>query len=355
MSLLWADIPDRSLGYYNTDSSVLLDGLYAQWNGDIVDDPDPNISVGKVFKFDGSGTRLVRWILPATRTTVGMGCRVYISSIPTETDREPEVHQYRNASNGALCSIVISTTGSIQVMRGGRDDTLIAESAQDVISANAWRHIESEVFFSATVGTVKVWVEGVLVVDASGLNTSASGLPCAQVTSQMDADSTNSRTPTHIKDFFIRDDQGTVNNGQIGTVTVYYRPPTSDVSSGWTPSTGTDDFAVLDDAPPDDLTYISADDTPPAPSIMEMDDLPADVVAIRGIITLARAIKTDAGDGNIQVSLSPNGSDWDTGGDYAVTTSEAYYHDVSELSPATGVAWTPIEFNSAQIRLDRTV
>ena len=355
MSLIWADIPDRSLGVYGADDNLLTDGLYASWNGELVDDPDPNISVGKVMLLDGSGTRLARWILPATRTTVGMGCRVNISNIPTQTNREPEVHQYRNASNNALCTIVISTTGSIQVMQGTREGTLLAESAQDVISANAWRHIESEVFLNATTGTVKVWVEGVLVVDANTLSTSSEGLPCAQVAFQMDADNTNARTPTHLKDIFIRDDQGSVNNSQIGTVTVYYRPPTSDVSSGWTPSTGTDDWDLLDDSPPNDATYISADDTPPAASIMETDSLPADVVSIRGIISLARSLKTDAGDGNIQVSLSPNGTDWDTGGDYSVTTSEAYYHDVSEVSPTTGVAWTPIEFASLQIRLDRTV
>jgi hypothetical protein len=358
MSLIWCDIPDRSVGIYGANHTLLTQGLYAQSTVTLVDDPDPNIgAAGKVANFfSGSeDDEVLRFILPGTRTTVGMGGRLFLANIPTETDREPPFHQYRNASNGNLVTIVVSTTGSIQVMRGTSSGTLIAESAQDVIPAQSWRHIESEVFFSATDGTVKVWVEGQLVIDEDTLNTSAAGLPCAQVAWGNEEDNVGGETNVYMKDIFLRDDQGTVNNSQIGPCTVYYRPPSSDISSGWTPSSGTSDYELLDESPPDDAGYISADDSPPAPSIMGMDDLPADVVAIRGIISVARALKTDSGDGNLQVSLSPNGVDWDTGADNAVSTTESYYHDVSELSPATGVAWTPTEFNAARIRLDRTV
>lgn len=355
MSLIWADIPDRSVGIYNTATGITTDGLYAQFSLGFYDDPDPAIgSAGKVMGQEGgSGDRVVRWILPATRTEVGMGCRVYVPNVPIEADRAVAVHQYLNAVNSAIVTAVISPVGSIQIRSGNYEGTILAETAQDVIPANSWRHVETEITFNATTGTAKVWIEGVLVLNATGLNTGSA--PCAQVGFRSDADSGNGRTTVYYKDIFIRDGEGSVNNDKIGPCTVYYRPPSSDISSGWTRSSGTEDFALLDDSPPVDTDYISADDTPPAASIMGMDDLPADVVAIRGIITVARALKTDSGDGNLQVSLSPNGTDWDTGADNAVSTTESFYHDVSELSPATANAWTPSEFNSARIRLDRTV
>lgn len=356
MSLIWCDIPDRSQGLYGTNRSLMLDGLYAQiGDAELVNDPDPNIgSAGRVIRmYSGAGdiTQL-RWILPGLRNEVGMGCRFYTANIPVDPGVEVEVHQYRNAGNTNLVSIVVSTTGSIQVCSGGRGGAVLAESAQDVISADAWRHIESEVTFSATVGTAKVWIEGVEVINATGLNTGS--VDCAQVSFTHNDDGAGFGTRCYIKDLFIRDGLGTTNNGQIGPVTVYKLDPNADVSSGWT-STGSSDFDVLDDAPPNDASYIEAGDPPPAASIMEMTDLPSDVVGVRGVISVMRGIKTDSGDGNIQVGLSPNGTDWDDGTDYAMTTTEAYYHDVSEISPATSASWTPTEVNSARIRLNRTI
>lgn len=358
MSLLWCDIPDRSLGLYDDSEAPMTEGLYAERRGNLVDDPDPNIgSSGKVFDLVGGTAAfpgIMRWVLPAPRGEVGMGCRVWLENVPLSFDSAPDFMSYRDAGNTEIFTFIVTSTGAIQALRGSRDSgTVVGTSAQDLIPAKSWRHVETEVIFSTTVGEARVWVEGVLVLELTGINTTSTGNDCAQVAFKNKPSNTTVYTTTYVKDLFIRDGLGTANNGQIGPCTVYYRPPTSDVSSGWT-STGASDFGVVDESPPNDTDYISADDTLPAPSIMEMDDLPGDVVAIRGIVTVARALKTDSGDGNLQVSLSPNGIDWDTGADNAVSTTESYYHDVSELSPDTGAAWTPTEFNSARIRLDRT-
>lgn len=354
MSLIWCDVPDRSLGLFGADASLATEGLYAQLTFDLSDDPDPAIgAAGKVWRPSGSGDKLARWILPGARSEVGMGCRVFLDNIPVSENREVAVHQYRSAANANLVTVVVSTSGSIQVMSGSYTGALLAESAQDVVPAESWRHIESEIVFDGVAGTAKVWVEGVLVIDASNLNTGA--LQCGQVAFVSNVDGGNGRTVVHYKDIFIRDDTGTVNNSKIGPCTVYYRPPESDISSGWAKSSGTEDWSLLNDSPPVDTDYISASDALPAPSIMGMGDLPADVVSIRGIVSVARALKTDSGDGNLQVSLTPDGANYDLGADNPVSTTESYYHDVSELSPATGVAWTPTEFNAAYIRLNRTV
>lgn len=354
MSLLWADIPDRSDGIYGTDTSLFLDGVYASFNGSVVDDPDPAIgAAGKVVRLSGSNQRLLRWILPGTRTQVGMGCRTWLDFIPSQTDREPEIHQYRDAGNNPIVSIVISTTGSIQVHAGERSDTLLGESAQNVVTANSWRHIESDVIFDAAVGEVRVWIEGALVLELLNVNTGAT--PCGQVAWVMEADATNGTTPTHIKEIFVRDGLGTTNTGQMGQVGVYFLRVNEDISSGWTTSSGTDEFDLLDDSPPVDTDFISADDSLPAPSIMGLENLPADIVNVRGLISIARSLKTDSGTGNLQVSLTPNGVDYDLGADNPITTTETYTYDVSELSPDTGLNWTPIEVDSLNIRLDRTL
>ena len=92
----------------------------------------------------------------------------------------------------------------------------------------------------------------------------------------------------------------------------------------------------------------------PDPDIVGFTNLPADVTSVKGLMALYRAAKTDGGDGKMQVSLSPNGTDWDDGTDRALTTAQSYYWDTSEVSPDTSGPWTVSEVNALQGKLNRT-
>lgn len=105
---------------------------------------------------------------------------------------------------------------------------------------------------------------------------------------------------------------------------------------------------------PQDLSYLSADDTPPAPMQFALQDLPPDVTSVRAILPVVRARKIDGGDGNIQTSLISNG-DFANGADRPITTAFTYYFDVDELSPDTGNPWTPVEFDAATSQISRTL
>lgn len=104
-----------------------------------------------------------------------------------------------------------------------------------------------------------------------------------------------------------------------------------------------------------DGSYLSASDTATTPMSFEFDNLPDDVTSVRGLIMVSRHKKSDGGDANIQMALSPNGTDWDSGADRPITTAFQYDFDVSEASPDTALAWTPIEVNNLKGRIDRTV
>lgn len=93
----------------------------------------------------------------------------------------------------------------------------------------------------------------------------------------------------------------------------------------------------------------------PDPDIVSFTDLDADVTSVKGIMSIQRAAKTDGGDGNLQVSLSPNGTDWDDGTDTPLTTAQTYHWDTSEVSPASAGPWLPAEVNTLQGKLNRTL
>ena len=106
---------------------------------------------------------------------------------------------------------------------------------------------------------------------------------------------------------------------------------------------------------PTDASFISADDTLPAAAEMTLSALPEDTTTVRGLISIVRAMNSDGGDGNLQVSLTPNGTDYAAGLDRVLTTAATFYKDVSVTSPDTATAWTPAEVNSLRIKFNRTV
>jgi hypothetical protein len=106
---------------------------------------------------------------------------------------------------------------------------------------------------------------------------------------------------------------------------------------------------------PTDTSYISAADTLPAAAKFNMTDLPPDITSIRAAVSIGRMKKIDGGDCDMQMALSPNNTDWDSGTDRNITVADTWHWDVSHLSPATGVSWTPTEINNLIMRVDRTL
>jgi hypothetical protein len=159
-----------------------------------------------------------------------------------------------------------------------------------------------------------------------------------------------------LKDFVMWDGLGDVANDFIGPCGVYYLPPTSDVSSGWSRTGGASDFGILDNVPPNDASYISAEEDPeiPAPCIVTCAPLPDDIVAVRAVLPIIRARKSDGGEGKLQMSLVSEG-DEDLGADRAISTAFTYWWDVSHYDPSTLAPWAPGAVDNVQFKINRTL
>lgn len=356
MTMVWADFPSGSDGIYGATTSDMLDGIWGELylTVSLTADPDTNITGKALYTPSGHA----RYVLPAAVATAGMASRVWMTDLPFANINCPPIHQYRDGSNSVDVAIYVTTTGGIEAWRdpdplvGYGSGTLLGGTSGPVLTAGSWRHVESKVFKSATVGTVEVRIEGSVVLDLTGLNTDAANVEQVAFGSRMGA--LDTPTSLYFKDVVIWNGSGSLNNDFVGVVGVYWLQPDADVSSGWARTSGTTDYELVDESPADDADYIYADDSPPAASIMGVADLPADIVGIKGVISLARAEKSDNGTGNLQVSMTPNGTDYDAGADHAVTTAFTYYADVSEVSPDTAAAWTPTEVDAMYVRLNRT-
>lgn len=355
----WMD----NFGSYGSTIAYMLNGLYAQaGNGaSLVADPDPSGDGEVVLECAAAGantTTVCRKVMTTPSSTVGVALRLWMSALPSSADMSPHPIIFCNDSNQVLVAVFITTTGAIDVLLNGvtTGSTILASSAGPVLVANAWQHIEMKVLFDATVGTVEVRVDGVAVIDEDSLDTiGAVTGPCAQIRQDDDKTASGSGVGWYIKDYIIWDSTGDHNNDFMGSCSVIRLAPDGDVTlGGWLPSSGSTGFDLIDESPPVDTGYVSADDAPPAAAEFSLEDLPPDVTSVRGLMMLGRMMKTDGGDAQVQMSMVSNGME-DNGADRPITPAFTYWYDISEEDPNTGDQWTPPAVDAASLKLNRTV
>lgn len=345
---------------YGTDTNLLLNGRYSEVTGcTIQSDPD-GVSTPKVLRMRGSfsGTTQLRRPLDTPTSKVGIGFRLWLSSLPSNDDMRPEIAYWRNATNQAMVSVYVDTTGSLSAYvrnAGTGVISLLGTTTGPVVTANAWWHVEC--MFDAVTLDLEVRVEGIpqLVLDASDFGANNPGNTVYQCGLAGRQDSVGATVFAYFKDYFWWDGIGTQNTDFLGACIVTDLRPDADTSiGGWVPSTGSTAWDILDTTAPGETPYVSADNTPPAAATMTLTNLPPDVSSVKGIVTVVRAKKVDGGDGNLQTSLISNAVE-SNGSDRPITAAMTYWEDIHEVDPDTAAAWTPGAVDLASIKIDRTI
>lgn len=348
MSILFAD---DFMGY-GTNSALLLNGLWGTMLGDIQASPDPLDPAGtKALHFGGFGNGARRPFSVGAVGISGTAMRLWLPALPSGTTA---CIRNLDGSNNLQANMCITPTGAIQVYNGviNHGGTLIGETDVPVLVANAFNHIEFKTLCDPAAGTIEVRINGVPVLSETGLDT-GTALQLGLGTTD-DWTNTASRVD-FIKDLVQWDGDGAHNTDFLGSVSVLGMTTASDVSLGWTPSTGATGWNLLNLSPPNDgVDYLTAPYPPPAPSTFTLTDLPMNVTSVRGMIAQTRARKVDGGDGNLQSSLVSAGSTVD-GSDRPITSAFTYYEDVFEVDPHTAAPWTPAAADAAELKINRTV
>ena len=366
MAIQWADNFTR-YGLGSGSNTAMLSGLpYSALDrggsgGDCVRDPDlllPDTARAFRVGFSGNYIDSFRIALPTpliAGETIGMLARYWLSELPPGNNQRTCISEFCLLDpRDRRVRVVVEPNGALAAYSGFRssDLVLVASTVVPVISPQSWNHIETVV--DTGDGSGAVYVNGVQRLSWDADADVAGSVYITHINVTL---SSNSGFPAlYIKDFVIWDSTGSNNNTVMGTVIVRRLKPNGDNTlGGWTPSTGATGFNLLAKDAPNDATFLSGDDTPPAAMIFNLENLPPDITSVRGLLPVVRMRKIDGGDANVQNALSPNGIDWDTGADRPITTAFTYYFDVSELDPDTGLSWTPVSVDSTDIRINRTI
>lgn len=241
-------------------------------------------------------------------------------------------------SGGVQCQLQIMANGSLALYRGS-GSVLLAETAPSLIVSNAWNYYELYVKAHTTLGAFEVRLNGVTVLSGTGVNTAQTGI----------ADVDQVGWPTAGAGQNLWDDLYCTDDRFLGDVRIEAIYPSSEgASSGFTPSTGTDNAAMVDDTTPDDdTTYVEASVVGTLDTYVFTDT--ASVVGeVKAVQWVTRARKDDSGTRSIRQVVRIGGTDYEGAAEKALSTSYDYAKDVLDENPDTSAPWTVSDINSAE-------
>jgi hypothetical protein len=278
------------------------------------------------------------------------------------------------ASNSQIAAFV-DANGAVRFVRSpgntGTDGnsvpgTLIA-TTDPILTANAWNHLEIQVYIHDTLGWVRVAVNGVHKYQATGLDTKHNSENIVSVSQQKSY--LNSGTSFYMDDYYIYDFTGSsgtdtdfcpsvdgsgIGTNYIGDLQVMLLMPNGDTSEDdFLKSTGTSASALIDEVDPDDTDYIYSTTVGDLTEV-DLEDLPTEITYIRGVQMLGRMSKADAGAAFTKFGMKSVAATSDAA-ERPLTVEPTYWWDFQNTDPNSGARWTRTSLNAAKFRLTRSV
>lgn len=335
MALLWMD----GFEHYGTTTANLLKNYGANGSPSIV--TTPRTGTYAVSCTASANVGLIWYIPGAARQIVGVAAGFRTSLIGNV-----RLISFMDATSKQV-SVYVNANGGLTVFRG---TTSLGTSTNGLIVINTYYHIEIKTVISNAAGSVEVRLNGVTVINLTGVDTaSTTNESCTNIS--FGALSAGESGVTIWDDIVIWD----TNPGQIvdfvGQARVGIMMPDGDTGTNtMSPSSGSSAYAMVDElSPNDDTDYLSATVVDQI-ATCTVGAPPTDVGLIIGVLSFARGRKTDAG--GASVNPGTNGS---YGSDKALDTAYVMANNVFEQNPETAANWQPSDLSSAKWTVKRTV
>lgn len=328
-------------GFDNNEHN--LPGRWSVWsaNNDIQSGSSPH---GNHVRLDCNNNQCMAQNVPSAATWIVGGMWFMTGSGATVANM--------SFAEGATQHVTVRVDGAnarLQVYRGNVA-TLLGSTPNNTFLNATWHHVEIKVFVHDTTGTVEVRIDGVTQLTLTSQDTRNGGT--GVVDNIWWGANSGAAANLHVDSLYIMDTTGSVNNDFVGPCRVSLLLPTSDgATEEWDRSTGSDSFALLDEATPNgDTDYIESD-VDNERTLLGMGDLPAGADSIFAVQLSSYARKGDAGAAEFRQGIRSDSSDG-AGSDKVLAETYAVYLDVIELDPDGSVAWTPSAVNAAEVFVD---
>lgn len=369
--LLWCD----GFDHYGTTMDNMLDGPYAaNGNSDAFGNSlltSAQAATGTRSYYMNTNTGLttfigLRKVLPAATSKMGAAARFYFPGLPS-FNYVTCIFNFLTASpNTSQLACFVDSNGAIRFVRGANNagsdgnvgsGTVVAQT-DPILTANAWNHVEVQVNIHATLGWVRVAVNGVHRFQATGLNTLQNSdqiVSVGQNRSYLNVSGSfymddyilydftgNSAVET---DFCPTTDGAGIATQYIANLQCMYLPPNANTAQdAWTKSTGVSAFALVDETDPDDTDYIYSTGVGNLTEL-GLTDLPPEITYVRGVQLLGRLSKADAGAAGTKFGMKSVVTSLDAA-ERPVTVEPTFWWDFSNVDPNTTAATGILTFTN---------
>lgn len=162
----------------------------------------------------------------------------------------------------------------------------------------------------------------------------------------------------YVDDVAINDAEGSYQTSWIGLGGVFYLEPAADGdTTDWTPSAGSDNYAMVDDIPPDNATTYNQAVTTGTIDLYQVDDCPEYIATINLVQVVYRAALATSGYNEITDLIKVAGTVYNGSESTIVpiTPSYQYYLGTAHyLNPNTAAPWGTAEVNGMQAGMETT-
>jgi len=358
MTIIWAEGFDHYGTTPNGGRDAMLKGAWAAFadgsgNLPAISTTQKRTGANSLKCIGGPGVTersTARRVLGGSKLAVGCGFGGFPSALPTVNGTWGL--EIRDAGNVNIMKITVESDGSLGFYKGAAK-TLMARS-DPLITAASWSHIEVKCVIDNLVGSIEAQVNG---LPAFVLTNQNLGVAAATqlIFGCFEGSGSGATIDFYFDDIVVWDTSGTVNNDFLGPQRVETIFPTSDTAAADFTKVGTaNGYDCIDNVPPDDDTTYIAGAVVADVSEFGLGTLPANTASIVGVFVHTLARLSDAGTGNVQVSLV-SGAAVSLGPDKVLTSGYAYHGGVHEVDPNTSAAWTKSGVEAALLRVEKTV
>lgn len=233
-------------------------------------------------------------------------------------------------------------TGAWKAWRGAQSALL--GTATYFMPVNAWHWVDLRAKISTTVGEVEIWVDETQVMALTGLNTVANSGQTQFTTAQIGDNASGQGVAMLVDDWFIYTPGTRLGDSRIETLV-----PTSDASPNQaTPSTGSNHYAVVDEAQFNTTDYLTMANTSGNKEVFGHGSLVSTPATVHSVAIKMVSQKSDAGAFSLEPLVIASGTEGD-GSSQALSTTWSLQASIFETNPNTSAAWAYAAVNSSSI------
>lgn len=291
---------------------------------------------GQALRLTNSNSNTLRFPI-ASDDTISIGIAMRFSNLAAHSANGNDWLLFYDASANVIVRIGLSNDGKIKAGRGDYTSNLICESSAGVAVQDAWNYYEIELTRHASAGEINIYMNGTLVANASSANTGATAIGMIGIAGDRDN--------KDYDDFYVVDEATALGEMRCEIV----RPVTPDTADAdFTPSAGSDNYAMVDETIVDDDTTYNSSSTPGDIDLFDLSNLSNTPLSIAAVKPILIARKDNSTTRTARYKMV-NGSTTTDGETTALSTSYSSISGIYETNPDTDAAWAASDINSMQL------